>query len=135
MIDVAKLTPEDRGRIVKVTDDEVGSTQKAVLVNWNETYLFLAWSNIAPPTGGPCDPWLCTLTDERAELGLTRDGDRIWRHGEDEPDFSNMPIEEVHARLRAEGIDPDELAGQVREKLAEIHARLDAQKETNADAQ
>lgn len=40
------------------------------------------------------------------------------------PDFENMSKEEVEERLRSEGIDPDTLAKQTQEKLAEIQDRF-----------
>lgn len=41
MIDLTKLSDDDRGRIVKVYEEELGSFQKVVLVNWNEKFLYL----------------------------------------------------------------------------------------------
>lgn len=68
MIELAKLTDADRGRIAIATEEELGSSQKVVLVNWNERFAFVAWPNTCPPSGGHIDPALLTLTDERATL-------------------------------------------------------------------
>jgi hypothetical protein len=68
MIDLSQLTDADRGRIVKATEDELGTSQKVVLVNWNERYAFVAWPNTCPPSGGHIDPADLDWTDERATL-------------------------------------------------------------------
>lgn len=68
MIDLAKLSDDDRGRIVKVREEELGSYQKAVLVNWNEKFLFLAWPDSCPPSGGHIAPDDVEFTEERATL-------------------------------------------------------------------
>jgi hypothetical protein len=68
MIDLSKLTDSDRGRIVNATEEELGSTQKVVLVNWNEKFAFVAWMDSSPPAGGHIDPSLLTFTEDRATL-------------------------------------------------------------------
>lgn len=55
-IQIDKLTASDRGRLVMFTDPETKETGGAVLVNWNEVFLFLAWPNQTPLHGGPTKP-------------------------------------------------------------------------------
>ena len=78
MIDIAALTEDDRGRMVKVTEEELGATEDVVLVNWNEKFLFVAWPDVSPPSGGHVDPALCQFTEGRAAFERGREGP-VWR--------------------------------------------------------
>jgi hypothetical protein len=68
MIDLSKLIEADRGRIMKVIEEELGSTQEVVLVSWNKKFAFIAWMDSSPPAGGYIDPDLLTFTEGRAIL-------------------------------------------------------------------
>lgn len=80
MIDITTLTEDDRGRMILVFsgDEPLAQPLRAVLVNWNEYFLFAAWPNQAPASGGHCDPYLCSFTEGRAAPERTEEG-ILWR--------------------------------------------------------
>lgn len=78
MIDINALTDEDRGRMVRITEEELGETADAVLVNWNKKFLFVAWPDLSPPSGGHIDPASCRFIEGRAAFERGREGP-LWR--------------------------------------------------------
>lgn len=73
MIDLSKLTDEDRGRILKATEEELGSTREVVLFGWNEMNAFVGWLDCCNPPntlvqGAIIDPCLLSFTEKRATV-------------------------------------------------------------------
>lgn len=76
MIDIDDLKLTDLGRLIAITDDELGSTWDVVLVDWTHDKLIVAWPDAMADHIAIC-PGDARLTDRWAslEVTITRDGD------------------------------------------------------------
>ena len=63
------LTQTDVGRVVKVTEEELGTVWDAVLIGWTDTHASVAFPDTAPPAVVEVEwPDVAQITDTRAVL-------------------------------------------------------------------
>jgi hypothetical protein len=73
-VSINDLTAADVGRVIRCTDEELGTSQNVVLVNWNATTnrLFVAWPDRPHPEVASLDPELCRFTGRRATFDSSK---------------------------------------------------------------